>query len=194
LTVEGKVRSQLTDYLAFRHRNKYVDANPEEFIKQLEENNGEMEVNDLEIENAKDPSQPIKITYSYTLGDAVEEIGDKLYFSPMLFLATKENPFKQNKRNFPIDLMQPVSERYNVNIMLPEGYKVESLPQSGKFQFNDGKGEFSYIINENGKFLQLVSKLDLNTTLIFPEDYEYFKNFFSMFVQKQAEKVVLSKI
>ncbi|HEX9825584.1 MAG TPA: DUF3857 domain-containing protein [Flavobacteriaceae bacterium] len=194
LTIEGKVRSLLTDYLAFRHRNKFVDVNQDEFIKQLEENNGEMEVSDLEIENAKDTSQPIKITYSYTLGGAVEEIGDKLYFSPMLFLATKENPFKQNKRNFPIDLMQPVSERYNVNIMLPEGYKVESLPQSGKFQFNDGKGEFSYIINENGKFLQLVSKLDLNTTLIFPEDYEYFKNFFSMFVQKQAEKVVLSKI
>jgi transglutaminase-like putative cysteine protease len=194
LTIEGKVRYQLSDYLAFRHRNRFVDVNQDEFIKYLEEDNGEMEISDLEIENAKDLSQPVKVTYNYILRGAIDEIGDKLYFSPLLFLATNENPFKQNKRNFPIDLTQPISEKYSVNIMLPEDYKVESLPQSQKFQFKGEIGEYSYLVSENGKFLQLISKLDLNTTLILPEDYEYFKDFFSMFVQKQAEKIVLSKI
>ena len=193
-TIEGKVRTQLSDYLALRYRNSFVDVNEDEVVKYLEKDNGEIEISDLEIENLKDASQPIKMMYSYTIGDGVEEIGDKLYFSPMLFLATKENPFKQDKRNFPIDLTQPISEKYNVNIMLPDGYKVESLPQNERFLFNDKVGEYSYLINQNGKFLQVISKLDINTTLILPEDYEYFKNFFSLFVQKQAEKVVLSKI
>lgn len=194
LTIEGKVRSQYTDYLALRYRNRFVDLNQDEVVKSLEKDNGEMEVSNLEVENIKDASQSIKMAYDYTLGDGVEEIGDKLYLSPLFFLATKENPFKQNKRNFPIDLTQPVSEKYSVNILLPEGYKVESLPQSEKYQFNGDVGEYSYLIHQNGKFLQVISKLEINTALIFPEDYEYFRNFFSMFVQKQAEKVVLSKI
>ena len=194
LSVEGKVRRQFTDYLALGYRNKFADVNQDEVVKYLEKDNGEMEVSNLAVENIKEPFEPVKLTYDYTIGDGIEEIGDRLYFSPLFFLATKENPFKQNIRNFPIDLTEPFSEKYTVTIMLPEGYQVESLPQSKKIQFNEGKGEYSYLINQNGTFLQVISKLEIKTALIFPEDYEYFRDFFSMFVQKQNEKVVLSKI
>ncbi len=80
-----------------------------------------------------------------------------------------------------------------VNIMLPEGFQVESLPENQKLQYNSTEGEFTYLIRENGSMLQMIITLDLNNTLILPENYEQFKQFFELLVNKQAEKIVLKK-
>ncbi|RIA10650.1 transglutaminase superfamily protein [Flavobacteriaceae bacterium MAR_2010_72] len=194
LTIEGTVRSQTTNYLAMRFRDRFVNLNPDEYIKYLEKDKGELVITDLEIENAQLAAEPVKVNYKYTLGGGIEEIGDKLYFSPLLFLTTKENPFKEDKRDFPIDLNHPISDKYMINIMLPEGYKVEYLPKNEKFQFNGEIGEFSYLAIENGKFLQLSVNFAINTSLVLSSDYEYFKNFYGMLVEKQSEKIILSKI
>ncbi|MFC4722352.1 DUF3857 domain-containing protein [Geojedonia litorea] len=194
LTIEGNVRSQTTNYLAMRFRDRFVNLNPEEYVKYLEKDKGQLVVSDLQIENAQLAAEPIKVSYNYTLGDGIEEIGDKLYFSPLLFLTTKENPFKQNHRNYPIDLNHPISDKYMINIMLPDGYKVEYLPKNEKFQFNGETGEFSYLAKENGKYLQLSINFALNTSLVLSSDYDFFKNFYSLLVEKQSEKIVLTKI
>jgi len=194
LTIEGKVRSHFTGYLAKRYRNKYANISNEDHIKYLEKDNGELIVSNIEFENQKTSLLPLKLSYSYELEDSLEEIGDKLYFSPMLFLADKENPFKQEKRIYPIDLKYPTSQKYMINIMLPKGYIVESLPENIVSQFNSEKGKFSYIIKENGKFLQLIVNVDLKTSFVLPTDYLAFKEFVQSIIDKQSEKVVLKKI
>lgn len=194
LTIDGKVRLKKTHYVAKRFRDNFAGINSDEYIKYLEKDKGNLTVSDLEIENAKTVSEPINISYNYVLNDGVEEIGNNLYFSPLLFLTLKENPFKQDKRNYPIDFIYPTSYKYIVNIMLPDGYEVESLPESSKFQFKGDQGEFMYLIKPNGKYLQLSMTFDLKTPFIMVEDYEYFKDFYTLLVEKQAEKVVLKKI
>lgn len=154
LTIDGKVRLKKTHYVAKRFRDNFAGINSDEYIKHLEKDKGDLTITDLEIENAQSSSEPVNINYNYTLNDGVEEIGDNLYFSPLLFLASKENPFKQDKRNYPIDFVYPTSDKYIVNIMLPDGYEVESLPENGKFQYKGGEGEFTYLIRPNGKYLQ----------------------------------------
>ncbi|REE08048.1 hypothetical protein DFQ09_109110 [Winogradskyella pacifica] len=48
----------------------------------------------------------------------------------LLFLATKENPFKLEEREYPIDLVIPDTGKYIVNVLLSEGSDVEFLPKS----------------------------------------------------------------
>ncbi|MCK8480843.1 transglutaminase domain-containing protein [Psychroserpens algicola] len=193
LTIEGKVRQQKTDYTAMNYRNRYANLSTDEHIKSLERNNGELEIMDIEIENNKDYTKPLKLTYDYNLVDGIEEIGENLYLSPMLFFASEDNPFKQETRNFPIDLTYPFSDKYIINIMIPEGYAIESLPQSGKIQFND-VGDFTYLSKQNGSFLQLTVSLNMKTSIILAQDYETFKEFYSKVIEKQSEKIVLKKI
>ncbi|MCK8480844.1 DUF3857 domain-containing protein [Psychroserpens algicola] len=193
LTIEGKVRQQKTDYVAMNYRNRYANLSTDEHIKSIERNNGELEIMDIEIENNKDYTKPLKLTYDYNLADGIEEIGENLYFSPMLFFASEENPFKQETRNFPIDLTYPFSDKYMINIMIPEGYAIESLPQSEKIQFNDA-GDFTYLAKQNGSFLQLTVSLNMKTSIILAQDYETFKGFYSKVIEKQSEKIVLKKI
>ena len=194
LSAEGKVRSQKFDYMAKRYRDKYADASDETYIKALEKDKGDLVISNLNIEGKNDLLKPVKITYEYIMDNAVEEIGDKLYFSPLLFLSTQENPFKQDERKLPIDLVYPMSDKYMINIMLPEGYDVESLPENGALDFADKTGQFKYLVNQNGRFLQVNVELNINTSFILSENYTFFKQFFAQAIEKESEKIVLKKM
>ncbi|MEM5565956.1 DUF3858 domain-containing protein [Psychroserpens sp. AS72] len=193
-SAEGKVRSQKFDYVAKRYRDTYADVSDDTYIKDLEKDKGDLIISNLEVEGEDNLLEPIKITYEYTMDNAVEEIGDKLYFSPLLFLSTQENPFKQDERTLPIDLMYPMSDKYMINIMLPEGYDVETLPENKALDFSDKTGEFKYLINQNGRFLQVNVELNINSSFILSENYAYFKEFIAQALEKQTEKIVLKKI
>ena len=192
-TISGKVAKNLTDYNAYFYRDKYANMTKEDHIKSIEEDKGDIEISELKVENTKDPNAPIKLKYEYELSDGVDEIGDKIYFSPLLFLATKENPFKLEKREYPIDFIIPYDDKYLVNIMLPEGYVVESMPESESIQFMDSNVKFTYLIRQTGKYLQLKAELLINDPLIMPKNYKDFKSFFGKIVEKQGEQIVLTK-
>ena len=193
-SLSGKVTKHFTDYTAYFYRNKYAGVTTEDHIKSLEKDKGDIEISSLSIENIKNAFLPVDLNYEYELSDGVDEVGDKLYFSPLLFLATKENPFKLEERDYPIDFVIPYSDEYIVNIMLPEGYKAESLPASEILNFKDENVSFSYIIRGGGKYLQLKAKLDILNPLILPTDYKEFKAFYSKIVEKQTEQIVLTRI
>lgn len=194
LTVTGKVRSQLTNYQAMGIRNRYENYSIEQMVKVIEKDKGEIIVSNYSIEDRDKTHQPITQTYDYKLSNAIEDIGGKLYFTPLMFFATDENPFKEDQRNYPIDYVYPIADKYMVNIMLPEGYEVESIPESTKFEFNGTVASFSYIGKQNGSMLQFIITFDINKTLILPNDYEQFKKFYQLLIEKQNEKVVLKKV
>lgn len=192
-SLSGKITKHFTDYTAYFYRNKYAGVTTEDHIKSLEKDKGDIEISSLSVKNIKNAFLPVDLSYEYELSDGVDEVGGKLYFSPLLFLATKENPFKLEERDYPIDFVIPYSDKYLVNIMLPEGYKAESLPASVILNFKDENVSFSYIIRVSGKYLQLKAQLDIINPLILPTDYKGFKDFYSKIVEKQAEQIVLTK-
>ncbi|MDT0559033.1 transglutaminase domain-containing protein [Ichthyenterobacterium sp. W332] len=193
LSASGKVRQSITSYTALNYRNRYGQLAEADHIKSLEKNKGDIVISNLIFDNKTDITQPVKITYDYELSDAMEEIGDKLYFSPLLFLATEESPFKLDERKYPIDFVIPFEDKYLINIMLPEGYTVESMPESIAYEFGDNGAKFSYVAKLNGKYLQLSVNLDLKSSIILPKDYVVFKDFFENIVEKQTEQIVLTK-
>jgi hypothetical protein len=192
-TVSGKVSNYLTAYNAYYYRNKYALMTQEDQIKSLEQDKGDLKISELTIENAKEIAKPIKVNYEYELSDGIDEVGDKLYFSPLLFMAIKENPFKLDERKYPIDFVIPHSDKYMVNIMLPAGYKVESLPKSEALEFMDANIKFTYLISQSGMYLQLKVQVDILNPLILPKDYKDFKDFYEKIIEKQAEQIVLIK-
>lgn len=194
LMLTGKVRENHTSNFALKYRDRYTNLSTDDHIKSLESNKGDLIITDLDYQNDKDLSQPVKVAYSYELSDGIDEVGDKLYFSPLLFLAIKENPFKLEERLYPIDFVSPYQSLSLVNILLPEGYKVESLPQSEALEFGSGDVKFSYIFKENGKYLSLKVDFEISNPIIAPTDYKNFKEFYSKIVEKHGEQIVLTKL
>lgn len=192
--VTGKIRRQLTDHEALAFRQKNIGANKDTYLENLENQNNKIEISDYIRENELDLSKPIVETYSFKDANDIETIGDKLYIIPTLFLNPGANPFKQEKREYPVDFGYPTEMKYNISIELPEGYAVETLPAAINLVTDDHLGVFKYNIVNAGTKIQLAITIDINNAIVTTEYYEVLKDFFQKMIDKQNEKIVLKKV
>lgn len=193
LSVLGKVQNRFTGNYAFKYRSEYKSLNEEGQRKQIEKDVNQAELSNLHFENLTTLGEPVSLEYDFETMDAVEDVAGKLYFSPMIFMATKENPFLSDTRLYPIDFGYPMKNRYIVNIAIPEGYNVESLPENTVFNLGENTGSFRYLISQVGNKLQLSVEFSINKSFIAAEEYGNLKKFYELLISKENEKVVLSK-
>ena len=193
LSVTGKAKNRYTGNYAFHYRAEYKSLNEDAQRKALEKNSNQVEISALHFENLETGGKPVALEYDFESLDAVEDVAGKLYFSPMVFMATKESPFKPETRQYPIDFGYPMKDRYIINIALPEGYKVESMPENAVFNLGENTGSYRYLISQLGNKLQLSVEFSMNKSFIAAEEYGNLKKFFELLIAKENEKVVLSK-
>lgn len=193
-TVKGTSQNRFTGHYSKEYRNKYTNTNSDDTRKNIEKDFGETEVADINFENLNKLYEPVNLSYNFESFDLVENINDKLYFSPMLYMATKENPFKLDKRMYPIDYGYPVKNRLLIAIEIPEGYQVESLPESVQFSLEQNMGSFRYSSSSSGNKLQLSVEFAINQPFMSADSYAGLKKFYELMIEKENEKVVLSKI
>ena len=191
--VSGKIRDQYFDYNAFVFRQNYNTLSKESYIEKLEKRFQGLEIGEYNVQNRNDLSLPIVENYDFTTTNAVEIIGDKMYVSPFLFFAQTDNPFKQEKREYPIDFVYPDQDKYMVSLTIPQGYVVETLPQPKALAMPDNLANFKYNISTTGNQIQLIYTHDTNQAIIGSEYYEELKGFYKEIVDKQTEKIVLKK-
>ncbi|WP_100614321.1 DUF3857 domain-containing protein [Confluentibacter citreus] len=192
--LEGNYRSVKTNHDAMIYRENYLEIDKTQFLENLENKYKGMEISDYEVKNDYDLSEPITETYKFSLESQADVIGDKLYFSPMLFLKTNENPFKLEKREFPVDFGSPHETSYRIIINLPEGYKIESMPEASALMMPDNLAEFKYYLSGNEKSIQVIVSTKINESIISPMYYDSLKEYFNKFIEKEAEQIILTKI
>ena len=105
-----------------------------------------------------------------------------------------KNPFNQEQRQMPVYFGYPTQEKINVNIEIPEGYEVESLPTPIKI-LSENK-EIVYMLNivNEGNKIQIISSKEINNSIFAADQYEGLKDLFQKMIASQNEKIVLKKI
>ncbi|MBW8200148.1 DUF3857 domain-containing protein [Flagellimonas abyssi] len=192
-SISGKYRQQYTANNAFVFRNNYSAGSPESYLEGLEKKYSNLEISEYEIQNVENLSKPIVQSFSYRSESAFDEISGKLYLSPLLHLATKVNPFKAAKREFPVDYGYPWEDKYLININLPEGYMVESVPEPIVVLLPEGIGQFRYNISATGNTINARVETVFNSSVVPAFLYGDLKEFYSHIVEKEAEKIILVK-
>lgn len=193
-SIDGKIRRQLTNHEALSFRQKHIVTSKDNYLEALENKNNNIEINDYVRENELELVKPIVESYSFKDSKTVEIINDKIYISPLIFLASKENPFKQEVREYPVDFGYPTENKYNINIEIPEGYVVESLPKAMNIATGENIGAFKYIIANEGNKIQVSITENINEAIVPADFYDVLKDFFQQIVDKQNEKIVLKKV
>ncbi len=193
-TLKGKNISLFSGLFAKEYRESYLDLNSDDYVQILEKNKGNIKIENLEKENEKELGEKLKEVYEFELSDAAELIGDKILLKPLLFTAMDENPFKADDRIYPIFFDYPSKQVKVVNILLPEGFAVETLPEPSITTFNNGACNYRITMVQNGNFLRIESVFDLKTIIYNPQDYTNLKKFFSYIVEKETEPIVLTKV
>ncbi|UUC46832.1 DUF3857 domain-containing protein [Flavobacterium cerinum] len=189
----GKVRKQYLGYNAFEFKSDYAGLSKEKTIETIEKEYNGIELGDYSVVYPDDTTKPVTEDYSFSHPNMVERIGDRLYFSPLLFLAMSENPFKLEKRQYPIDFIYPFQQKNVISINVPEGYEVESLPEATTLAMEEQIGTFKYNIVKNDRQLQLMVLFDINHPNIPESYYDNLKGFFNKMIKKHTEKIVLKK-
>lgn len=192
-TLDGKIDVMRKDYNAanFRSENK---NEIDEYIKQFEEDKTDWTFNTHEFTDIEKIDNPVKETMEVSIDGQVEDLGNIIYLNPLVYGRIQENPFKTEKRLFPVDFATPMSEMLNYRIKIPEGYSVDEVPEPVLLALPNGAGKFMYQVRSVGGFISIVSKLDINKTVFTADEYPYLREFFTQLTAKQAEQVVLKQL
>ncbi|WP_416444432.1 DUF3857 domain-containing protein [Leeuwenhoekiella sp. A16] len=190
----GKSSTRFMALDALNYRRENANKEPETLATQKADENNLAEVYDLSIENIDELDSPVIETYNFEIGHGADIIGDKLYFTPLLYTALNASPFTLEERQYPVDFVHPFSLSKIVNLKYPDNYKVESIPEPLNVALPNGLGTFLYnITNQNG-YVNVIARFVINKVLIEPADYASLKEFYNQRVKKEQEKIVLTKV
>ncbi|WP_405565145.1 DUF3857 domain-containing protein [Polaribacter sp. Asnod6-C07] len=192
LMVEGMIRTKFENINALNFRSDYNHIKEESLRTKYEEENN-IEIDDFSLNNKQELNKPVLRTIKFVSEDLIEEIGNKIYIEPSLFLTTRTNPFKLEERKFPIDFFTAWKVLNRVSMDVPEGYIVEKIPEPMAMVLPDNLGTFKYKITQVGNKLKTFSVLEFNKAIIPAQYYVYLKDFYGKMVQKETEKIVLVK-
>ena len=191
--LEGRSWKSYTGLSAKKFRVDHSSSEDNNGIKDRVKGMGEIDISAYELENKNIPGSEIIENFNFEIENGTEDIAGKIFLQPMLFDALLENPFKDDKRNYPIFYDFPEQKNYTFNIMIPEGYEISSVPESIIVSLGENDGEFKFIVNANGKIIRLLSHVRINKLAFQPEEYEGLKKFYANIIKKQGEAIVLEK-
>ncbi|MBS2212723.1 DUF3857 domain-containing protein [Carboxylicivirga mesophila] len=185
--LEGLCLAKCTGYSAVSERKAYYNSR-EKFEKKISSKG--LKVENMEAVNLSDSSQPFK--YSFKFSQAIDRIDNQLILSPFANLVEKENPFKQEDRSLPVDLVYLRGNRFITTIQIPEGYKVEALPSPQKI--NSENVSFSFIAQTNAKQVQMIASYNFKKQTYPADTYKELKRFMNAVTSAINSKIILTKV
>ncbi|WP_224483893.1 DUF3857 domain-containing protein [Robertkochia aurantiaca] len=193
-SLEGMMRQQLTHHEAYRFRQNHLNKSEDLYLEEMENKLSGILIGEYSRDNMEDHKMPLVESFKFTQETTAEFSGNKMLLSPMLFFAEDENPFKLEKREFPVDFLYPKITRIMVNLNIPENFTIEHLPESTAVLLPDNLGKFTFNVAVNGSRIQLVVSSEINTDIVPADYYEALRSFFDLMVKKETEKIVLVKV
>ncbi|TPE43728.1 DUF3857 domain-containing protein [Pontibacter mangrovi] len=193
--ITGTGRESAGGYHAVDLRRTILEEGESKYTERLAKEVGDFKLTEPKIKNLKDLSTPLDISYNISV-EGSGRSNDIIYLNPMLGRGEKENPFKLQERLYPVDFGMPIDEVYTCNFAVPEGYVVEEMPKSVAINLPEGGGRFMYMVQvqQEGKAIQVMSKVNISKPVYYAPEYPYLKEFFNQIIAKHAEQIVLKKV
>ncbi|MFY0625925.1 MAG: DUF3857 domain-containing protein [Reichenbachiella sp.] len=192
--LEGSVKSTYDGYNASNKRKSVFKDGESTYIDEFVEESS-WEIEEVEIADLKDYNSPLSISYDILGENDIESLGNMIYITPILIGRDVKNPFKSEKREYPVDFACPITKSYMAQIKIPEGYVVAEKPTNSAIGLpsKGGKYTFSITPSPDGKLLTIISRLKINKSMFVQDEYPYLKAFYEQMISKQAEQIVLKK-
>jgi hypothetical protein len=190
----GNMQTSLKGYTGISCNKKYTMNGEEKYLEALLEKHKDWEVENYNVTNENPCHDGFKEKFNVVIKNAVYEGGNRLYIDPVLVNRWDENPLKNESRKFPVDFNYPILSKYISNIIVPEGYEIEEIPESIQFSLPDKSATFIYLVKKLGNTIQLMNQFEIKKSIYSVEEYKPLREFWSLVVSKNKEQIVLKKI
>lgn len=181
-----------TGYHSAHARSQYKSKGEGEYVKAFASQKP-WAISKSEFANVDDIQQAFKETHQLTVNDHATVADNTIYFNPFITGREDENPFKTEKREYPVDFGNTFEEMYFAKITIPDQYVVEELPATKLFALPENAGRYTYSFTQTGNVINLTSQLVINRPMFSQDQYQSLREFYNQMIAKQAEQVVLKK-
>jgi len=190
--LKGKVSLDRAGYSAQRSRKNYLAKAENDYVKDFIGSHA-WEISKSEFKNAKEIDQSFKETHDIIINDHATTAGDVIYLNPFITMQEIENPFKSEKREYPVDFGSPMERMYLSKIVIPTGYALDELPKTQVFVLPENAARYVFNAVLYGDVINITSHLQINKSLFVQDEYPHLREFYTRVVAKQAEQIVLKK-
>jgi Domain of Unknown Function with PDB structure (DUF3857) len=187
-SIVARVNKKMTEYEALLFR-KNLDKNLEILKKECVENNIEILDSSIVVQNVEDVVKPLIIDYE--ANKKIKNINGQIYISPFLNEVISDNPFKLEKRQYPIDMNYPKKRIYKSKISIPKDFKVDFIPADLKIENHNFALKYNtQLIND---VLVIYFEYYFKKDIYSSKDYSSLKFYFKKIIKKGNEAIVLKK-
>lgn len=123
-----------------------------------------------------------------------EVIGNKILLNPLLFSQLKKSSFQYETRSYPLEFGTSLSKSKTIKIKIPEGYKVESIPQEKQFVIDGNHAGYVYKVVEKDGFIEVATLYQVNQSLLPASYYKLMKDLEKNQINTENQQVVLVKL
>lgn len=195
-TLQGEIEEKRSGYLAMTSRMYLREETQSDRRKMIEHflgsNLTDFQVDSFDVQNADDINKDLVFRYKFTASHYAKNAGSLLLVRPRV-LGEKLGALDGTKpRLYPYDFEAPTLQTDVFTINLPEGYKVDELPEPTKADF--AFGDYTSSIEDSGGALKYSRHYEIKATSIPAGRIGELKTFFHQINQDERNMAVLKKV
>ena len=188
-SLSGVYKQTIKDYAAYTTRNTYEVES--DFRSSLDTETKAF--TNCIIENY-DSRSGIKVTSDIRADGFVQYIDEKYFIDLDICEENFTNPFKVESRDFALFYDYTYSNVDMIKIKIPEGYKVESIPERLNIATPDKLLTVMINFSEVNGEIAMTKKSKLSQAIVSPSYYQAVKMVYDQVEAKMKEKIVLAKL
>lgn len=149
-------------------------------------------INRYNFSEVDDNSPIIELSTELQLKKYAPFSGQRIFFNPNLLERRKTIPKSVEKRLSPIRFHYQYLDIDSIKYIIPESYKVETIPKDLIIESSFGKFLSRTITDENNSIIYIRS-LEINKYLIPPDNYNDYQDFFAKIAKADKQQIILIK-
>jgi hypothetical protein len=154
----------------------------------------EFSTNIKEVESKILDNGEFESQMKFSSNTLIDVVGSKIILNPLLFLNTGNEVFNQKEeRKNQIDFISAFTREKKVEIIIPNGYKVSSLPKPKKIVTDDKEISYTYKVEFADHKISVSSKVEVLSQNYPKEYYTFFKQIWKAISESESQVVSLIK-
>jgi len=189
---KGFNQKVLKDYAAYGYKKEIKKYNNiAEYQEAIEKESKDFKIHEFEVLGLDTVQDNMGISVQFTQHNYLEKSNDITFFKPVYSPFVSKNPFKLEKREYPVEYNYPITVKQIYIIVIPDNFTISELPESITAKTPDGTMRYTYSINQFDDNITITIAFSVSKTLFLPGEYQTLKDFYQLIIDKQNELIVL---
>ena len=188
----GNLTINRDGYFGSEQRKIITSKSEDDYLEAFESNNPNIEIEEYKNINLdsleKSLGENFKVNISLN-----DELTNITRINPFFFLRTKENPFKLEERNYPVNFGYPSKNNYYLRLKIPENYKITQLPKDLSIALPNKGGHYILKTSANENIITVFFRYSINRKEYSVNEYYYLKEFYKQIIIAENSYIILEK-